>query len=424
MHQSPFPRSRRPMLSAVIQTATAVGLLLALRPLAVADEINWDDAAYVPFSVMQAVNPDGTPAWTIPTLPAPSYAQAYKFRGVVLNDSRDMLNSADGAGFMGGQWQVYIQTTETDPQIDFGGAALFMAQKYSVLPIGHGDYTTEQWAAELLRINYPVFDPTGAGVGTPVTEPLRKGDLIEVHARGGFFHKGKFNCNEQHNTDPSFDFDVVILQRDVPLAPTSITLDDVMDASGDFIFDQTRTTGAEYYQSQYVTLENVTISDAANWTQYGAVTVTDGTRSFAVKLGFNDAFSSAALPTGPLDITGIFDQESDDYTSGYRMWATSPADFAPAVPLIPGDANADGVVNEQDAVRLADAWGRAAHASWFDGDFNRDSRVDSLDAAILAAHWGQSMPEATAATVPEPNAILAILLGIVASALRRRRHGG
>ena len=166
----------------------------------------------------------------------------------------------------------------------------------------------------------------------------------------------------------------------------------------------------------------MTISDAANWARYGAVTVTDGTRSFAVQLGFNDAFSSAALPTGPLSITGIFDQESNNYTSGYRMWAMSPSDFAPAVPLIPGDANGDNVVDEQDAVRLAGGWGRTAHASWFDGDFNRDGRVDPIDAAILAAHWGQSMPEATATTVPEPCGIPLVLSAIAALTLGRRQR--
>jgi hypothetical protein len=194
------------------------------------------------------------------------------------------------------------------------------------------------------------------------------------------------------------------------LNPTAITLDNVMDGDGNFLFDPSRTTGAEFYQGQYVTLQNVTIVDAAGWEKYGDLVVTDGTREFDVKLSDNEAFDSAAVPVGEFDITGIFDQESWNLKGGYRMWATTPGAFSPADEQIPGDANCDDVVDDEDASILAAHWQTASGASWFDGDFNNDGAVNDRDASILAAHWQERN-----APVPEPAAV--VLLAAVGFAL-------
>ncbi|MBN2023413.1 MAG: hypothetical protein JW809_11550 [Pirellulales bacterium] len=85
---------------------------------------------------------------------------------------------------------------------------------------------------------------------------------------------------------------------------------------------------------------------------------------------------------------------------------------------VPGDANTDGVVNEQDAALLAAHWLTAEGADWSQGDFNGDGRVDDLDLAVLAANWQQGLP--SGASVPEPH-LLTLLAGAIALVVFRTR---
>ncbi|MBN1590867.1 MAG: hypothetical protein JW888_15245 [Pirellulales bacterium] len=91
---------------------------------------------------------------------------------------------------------------------------------------------------------------------------------------------------------------------------------------------------------------------------------------------------------------------------------------------IPGDANSDGTVDEDDSQRLAMYWGKS-NARWFMGDFDGDGIVGPKDASILAGNWGQSVSGSATASVPEPTiiifAITALLMGVV---MGRKQHLG
>ncbi|NLE36810.1 MAG: PEP-CTERM sorting domain-containing protein, partial [Pirellulaceae bacterium] len=91
---------------------------------------------------------------------------------------------------------------------------------------------------------------------------------------------------------------------------------------------------------------------------------------------------------------------------------------------VPGDANADGRVDDADTRIVAAHWGDGP-ATWAMGDFNGDGGVGAADAAILAANWGHPIDlDASGATVPEPG--IGILLGagaLLTSLIRRRPHG-
>lgn len=90
-----------------------------------------------------------------------------------------------------------------------------------------------------------------------------------------------------------------------------------------------------------------------------------------------------------------------------------------AFPLLPGDANYDGIVDGKDLGRLSIAWQKAGN--WLNGDFNSDHIIDVDDLYILATHWGMTVPlNASAVTLPEPTALLFVAL----PCLRRRRRGG
>jgi len=89
---------------------------------------------------------------------------------------------------------------------------------------------------------------------------------------------------------------------------------------------------------------------------------------------------------------------------------------------VPGDANVDGVVDENDARALASNWGQPG--GWRQGDFNHDFLVGPADAAILAANWGYETEQGGQSTgVPEPGSVTLFLwlaVGVLLSTLRRR----
>ena len=299
-----------------------------------AADIDWGELSFTPIHQMQSLeNP-----WTVPT--PDGVNQAYKLRGIVLNDPALMLDSAAAfsvgpAWNMGAQWQIYVQAVDrldnpTELAGDFGGVALWMGQNYGNHTYKYGtdltanavySYSDTEWDAEMDRLNYP----NGA------TEALRPGDLIEIHARGAKEHNGKYNCNEEHDKSAEYDFDIFIVARDQPLPLAEISLENVKNINDESIVDTTRQSGGEFYQGQRVVLKNVSITNPTAWGAYGDLNVTDGVRNFAVKLGDNDSFDGTSAPSGLVDITGIFDQEGD-----YRMWALTPDAFA-AVPE-PGTA--------------------------------------------------------------------------------------
>ena len=85
----------------------------------------------------------------------------------------------------------------------------------------------------------------------------------------------------------------------------------------------------------------------------------------------------------------------------------------------PGDANGDGMVDEDDAAALAANWLTQSGATWTMGDFNGDEKVDDADATIMANNWHYGVPTQV---VPEPSAFA--LLGIILSvfAVWRKTH--
>jgi hypothetical protein len=81
-------------------------------------------------------------------------------------------------------------------------------------------------------------------------------------------------------------------------------------------------------------------------------------------------------------------------------------------PLLPGDANDDGVVDDRDASILAANWLQSGAGIGFaEGDFNEDHVVNDKDAAILAAHWNETSGAGPSA--PEPSVVVLFLGGLL-----------
>jgi hypothetical protein len=85
-----------------------------------------------------------------------------------------------------------------------------------------------------------------------------------------------------------------------------------------------------------------------------------------------------------------------------------------------GDANLDGSVLVGDLNAVGTNW-QTSPDPWSSGDFNADGVVDVADLNLLALNWQQSIPAAAAGeAVPEPSAIMLLILAATAGCLARR----
>ncbi|WP_428303707.1 glycoside hydrolase family 76 protein [Lacipirellula sp.] len=83
---------------------------------------------------------------------------------------------------------------------------------------------------------------------------------------------------------------------------------------------------------------------------------------------------------------------------------------------LPGDFNADGVVDADDLARWKGGFGLTGSALLSQGDADRDRDVDGADFLIWQRHFGEQTLVSTAfTTVPEPHSLALIGLAIVAA---------
>lgn len=257
--------------------------------------------AEVTHTEFQAVNANGEQAYTA--------TEKVALEGILLHNPADMLNPTPDETItetfnIGGQWQIFFQGDGDD----HAGTAVWLGQLYNNLPwvAPDGGYTNEEFIAELSRLNTAQFCP---------------GD--KIRATGYYLsYNGKLNINEQHSNNPDHDFTIELLERGLGLPrPEVVTLDDLKDENDEFIFDNTRQTGCEYYQARLIKIENVYFADANDWVPHGQLTITDGAKTFPVKLGRgNGIYAGSNNLTEPFDIIGIMDQESAYLIDGYRIY--------------------------------------------------------------------------------------------------------
>lgn len=276
--------------------------------------------------------------------------------GIVLNRPDYMLDATPNEDYPGpgpgAAWQIYIQGDTND----HAGTVVWMGQCYDLVPGGDGTYTDPNWTYELYQLSH---DPCTA-------YEIKPGDKVRVTGLLKFY-KGKTNINERHNTDPDNDVTIELLEPAVGLPkPEVVTLSELKHANDDFIFDHTRQTGCEYYQTRLIRINDVNIADCNDWGSNNTLTIQGSGRTFPVKLGIGPGFTEYDCPSDQIDIIGILDQESSGYTvckDGYRIWIINYdgngkvlTDFGFPKNRLPGDINLDAKVDFSDFAEFANDW--------------------------------------------------------------------
>jgi len=85
-------------------------------------------------------------------------------------------------------------------------------------------------------------------------------------------------------------------------------------------------------------------------------------------------------------------------------------------PLLPGDANRDGSVDDDDLSLLLANWGQ--DTDWGHGEFNEVAPVNDDDLSLLLANWTGS-PDSIG--IPEPTTVGLLAVGAMVMLRRRRR---
>ena len=272
--------------------------------------------------------------------------------GILLHNPADMLDPTPDDSItetfnLGGAWQIFFQGEEDD----HAGTAVFLGQLYNNLPwvAPDGGYSNEVFISELSRLNAAQFSP---------------GDRIRIT---GYYlsYKGKLNINEQHNNNPDHDFTIELVERGIGLpSPEVVTLDDLKGGDDEFIFDADRQSGCEYYQSRLVKIEDVYFADANDWGPNAELVITDGSKTFPIKLGRgNGIYVGSNNLNETFDVIGIMDQESPYLTGGYRLYVMNYDGNGSVLASRehrradkPGDVNLDGVVDLVDLIKLIEDW--------------------------------------------------------------------
>lgn len=202
--------------------------------------------------------------------------------GIALNSPAEILNASQ-------MWQVYVQAEAPDQ----GGIAA--------------------WAGVFYNPDWPRY---------PMD--IEPGDRIRVN---GFVQnvRGKVNITERHSAAPGIQFVVTMLEKGVGM-PDPIVIPGLAACNH---FDQTRVSGGELYQAQWVQLNNVWI-DSGVWGKGQQLILKDVTdATLTMLLSSEGDFDSYAEPIGSFSVVGIFDQEDLDepFHDSYRLWVKKYSDI-------------------------------------------------------------------------------------------------
>lgn len=136
----------------------------------------------------------------------------------------------------------------------------------------------------------------------------------------------------------------------------------------------------------------------------------------------NSGFATRLLEDGDWDawvFTSLFDENNEPRDEDALISSRPDEALAAPAPHLPGDFNADGIVDAADYTRWRDTEGTVVVAAGAGADDDFSGVVDAADYAAWASHYGT---EASASvSLPEPTAI-ATLIFLLPTLLRTPRE--
>ena len=124
------------------------------------------------------------------------------------------------------------------------------------------------------------------------------------------------------------------------------------------------------------------------------------------------AFDDVVLPAATSNLAIEWDLEQSPTAVTLRVLS---------VRELPGDYNADGVVDAADYTVWRDTHGEIGLARFSGADGDGDGEITSADYDVWAANFGATVGAPMAAAVPEPSAVFLVGGAVIAMAGRRRR---
>lgn len=164
---------------------------------------------------------------------------------------------------------------------------------------------------------------------------LRSTDFIDVNAGDrvrvtGYLAdagRGKAVINHRHSASPELIFHVEVTEH--PGLPDPELIPSVAYCN---YFDMTRSGGGEHYQTRFVMLHDVEVTNGV-WGNNSLLAVADETGSVGALLSAMGDFSEGPQPQDKLSFVAIFDQEdtTSPHTEDYRLWVKKSQDVGLAL---------------------------------------------------------------------------------------------
>ncbi len=211
-------------------------------------------------------------------------------------------------------------------------------------------------------------------------------------------HNGKVFINDRHSSAPDTRWTLTVLGH--PGLPDPELLPGISNCN---YFDQTRTDGGERYQTRFVMLHGVEVTDGT-WAGGGQVTISDGSGSVDMRLSGMGNFTGTAQPVGKINVAGIMDQEDTaaPFVDSYRVILKKYEDIALAL-------NACREARDHDSERVAlvnKVVSRVYDGSFYIQDQDRTGGIRVMSPRefepgdVVSVHGTVSMIDGEAAITP------------------------
>ena len=240
----------------------------------------------------------------------------------------ELMNPTNGA-VLGSNTTFTFNVEDNDTVVDYEVVTIGMASATDADGVG-------TMVDSLVQIQGVVYGVNMRPAGLQFTIIDESNDGI-----GLFFNAGDLGYTVNEGDEIIIQGTVGQFNGLIQIAPDAITM---VDAGNTLFAPTVITEYTEAMESQLVTIEDVMLVDANDWTGAGSgfnVDVTDGTNTFVVRIDADVDLYGMQAPTGTFSVTGIGGQfdNSSPFDEGYQLLPRYMADIDPYNSMPPVEPN-------------------------------------------------------------------------------------